>query len=151
MQVDISAAEGLLERVALFAEKGWIPPASIAATETIHELSSEGLNADGTRFENWDEDQVYSPSQQRKRIIAKVGIDQKDIRIAGTLLDALKLRTIDGLPSLAVSDSDSKLNRIAHGQMYHPKWRYHHKFLAVGNRMMKKIKVAISVAFKTAH
>jgi hypothetical protein len=148
MTVDCSSALAVLDRTEVFCKCGWIEPAALAAEETIIEHSARGEDADGNTFTMWSEDEVYSPRQEGRRRKLNLSTHQKDIRVKGDLLGSLKLRRVGGIPQLAVADdAKDKLNRIAHGQMYHPKWRYHHKFLAVGREMILQVKAAIIAAF----
>ncbi len=148
MTIDTSRALAKLARVELYAREGWKPIAAEVAKEMIRERSAQGLDADGNTFPQWSEDQVYSPEQKKRREKAGLTTDTKTMSVRGDLLGALQLRTIGGVEKLAVAESPGeKLNRIMHGQMYHPAWRYHHKIVAVSREMMMRIRMAVAAAF----
>lgn len=86
----------------------------------------------GTKKKRVEGKGPYSPSQERNRRIAGVQTTKKDLSVTGNLLNSL------GLMGNFVSVAD-EYQEIAHGQMYNPRWRYHHEFLFPGIHDDKKI------------
>lgn len=74
----------------------------------------------------------YSPTQESRRRKAGVQTNKKDLSVTGAMLDSL------GLVGNVVTVND-EFQDIAHGQMFNPKWRYHHEFLYPGIHDDKKI------------
>ena len=148
MTINTESAFETLDKTALFATVGWVIPASEAVKQTIVAETSIGRDSDGNKFEDWSDNNVYSPSQAKRRLRYGVTLSVKNLEVTGGLMEALKLREKDGKPSLSVAESSSdKLNRIAHGLMYHPKWRYHMKFLDAGKMAYEAVMLAIKGAF----
>ena len=66
---------------------------------------------------------------------------------SGNLMRSLGVHRIEGKVKLAVSnDANSRANKVAHGQMFHPKYspERHSKFLAVGETMMRRCTLAVA-------
>jgi len=146
MLVDTSSADAMLTRVTAYVTEGWKDVAAEEAKNVILDLTAQGLDADGNRFHD------YSDGHASVRARLGLPTDVKNLNMgilglhttAGGLLPSLKPRRRGTSVRLAVSDDpNSKLNKVAHGQMFHPKWSYHHNFLAVGERMLRKVEVAI--------
>jgi hypothetical protein len=68
-------------------------------------------------------------------------------RRSGNLMGSLKPRRNGSKVTLALPDDpNSRANLVALGQMEHPNWaaEKHSKFLAVGERMMRRCELAIA-------
>ena len=147
MFVDTSNALGMLDRVEAYTLGGWIVPAAEVVKEHIGESVKIGQDVDGGTFPMWSDEQVYSPRQEARREKEGLTTDIKTMSVTNEMMGSLDLRTIGGIPQLGVAENASdKLNRIMHGQMFHPKWRYHHKILGVTLLMIEKVKAAVIAA-----
>lgn len=130
-----------MERYA--SQKAIIHSAEIL-TRDIRSKTKAGKQADNTPFPSWyptefetDEIEslgtsVYSPSQTRKRKREGVTTARKNLNVTGGMLASL------GLDGNWVTVGE-QYQRIAHGQMFHPRWRYHHEFLLAGSDTVQKI------------
>ena len=136
----------LLELDAYVAE-GWKDVAAEEGQKVILELTAMGLDADGKKFSD------YTPDHAAVREGLGLQTGFKDLnmmgrsRRSGNLLASLKPRRNGTKVTLGVSDNpDSRANKVAKGQMYHPKWaaEKHSKFLAVGERMMRRCELAVA-------
>lgn len=147
MLIDISNADSMLLRVTEYVTEGWKEVAALEAEKTVKDLTAQGLDADGKKFSD------YTPRHAAVRASLGLQTGFKDLnmqgrsRRSGNLMASLKPRRIGGKLKLAVSaDPNSRANKVAHGQMFHPKWsaEKHSKFLAVGETMMRRCTLAVA-------
>jgi hypothetical protein len=139
-------AELLFKGLEAYVTEGWKVVAAEEAKNVILELTAEGKDADGNTLH------AYSDSHASVRQSLGLQVGRKDLRMGQLgLLPSLEPRRIGGKLKLAVADNaGDKLNKVAHGQMYHPAWSYHHKFLAVGDEMRKRVHQAVVGRYKRA-
>jgi hypothetical protein len=145
--VDTSGADRMLLELDAYVAEGWKDVAAEEGQAVILELTAQGLDADGKKFSGYTDDHAA--------VRAGLGLQTgfKDLnmrglsRRSGNLLGSLKPRRDGTKVTLGVSlDANSRANKVAHGQMFHPKWaaEKHSKFLAVGERMMRRCELAIA-------
>jgi hypothetical protein len=95
----------------------------------ILKRTAAGVDANLQRFPNWSDyndskkRSVYSPQQAARRKRAGKTTSKKNLKITNVLLASLHMSKGEILTVEGMSE------RIAHGQMYHRKWKYHHLFL----------------------
>jgi hypothetical protein len=144
-RIDASDVRRRIRRISEYAASA-LDDASTVLIQHIRRDTKRNRDADGNPFPAWTPyDDVkgngpYSPSQERKRKAAGVRTDKKDLFVVGDMLESL------GLRGRFVTVADDQ-ERKAHGQLFHPKWRYHHHFLyasddavtAIADLLAKKI------------
>ena len=144
---DSSSADAMLGRVSLYVTEGWKEVAAEEANKVAHELTAMGLDADGKKFSSYSDDHAAVREKLGLQTAFKDLNMQGRSRRSGNLMRSLGVHRIGGKVKLAVSnDPSSRANKVAHGQMFHPKWpaEKHSKFLAVGERMMHRVTLAVA-------
>jgi hypothetical protein len=146
MGVDTSNADTMLTALDAYVAEGWKDVAAEEGQKVILELTAQGIDADGKRFSDYTDDHA----RVRQSLGLQTGIKDLNMRglsrRSGNLLGSLKPRRDGSKVTLGVSnDPNSRANKVAHGQMFHPKWaaERHSKFLAVGERMMRRCELAV--------
>lgn len=138
---DFSGLQSSVNAVSNFIRVSAIKIVADIEIETIIENAGKGLDASNKAFPEWGDfyggDSIYSPSQQRRRKAKGKQTGRKDLRIDGALLEGMIL---DG----DVLTVKPELQSIAEGQMSHPRWKYHHIFLAHNDTATSKQERAVA-------
>ena len=134
-------------RVEAYVTEGWKDVAALEAEQVVKNLTAMGIDADGKRFSDYTD----GHAAVRKKLGFQTGFKDLNMkglsRRSGNLMGSLKPRRNGTKVVLSVSDdASSRANKVAHGQMYHPKWaaETHSKFLAVGEAMMHQVMLAVA-------
>ena len=121
---DTAEFERSCEAIAVYAEGVALEDAAEIALVDIRRKTASGVDADNETFH------AYSPGHARQRQRFGFATSPKDLKMSGGLMNGLNIEKAPKERSIVPS---ADRERVAEGQMYHPKWRYHHNFLAVGD------------------
>jgi hypothetical protein len=146
VKVDATALFDALDEIESFVKGEWQVKAAEILNEEIKSDSESGVDADGVKFPDNRPGHPYSLSQEVKRLSKSKSIILKDLKITGGLLKSGTLVN-NGLEPTGTDSKGTDYERIAHGQMKHPKWRYHHKFFAASDKAITKIAEAVQTLF----
>lgn len=109
----------------------------------IKSKTARHVDASNSRFPSWTPigkrkgPGPYSPEQERKRRKAGKQTANKDLAVSREMLNSLAVR--NGMVTVGPQHQ-----KKAQGQMEHPKWRYHHRFLLVGDDTKAQIEKEIA-------
>lgn len=132
-----------LKRIGAYAETRSNNDAARIVIAGIKARTSKGVDADNKRFPRWSSHHDkpgfnYSPSQTNKRKKAGATVSKKNLRITNEMLQSLHLNN----GTLITVDDAHAL--IARGQMEHPAWPYHHRFLMTNDEDVASVEQKIA-------
>jgi hypothetical protein len=116
----------------------------------VRELTAKGLDADGKRMHDYNPQ--YEASKNRQGVVTRLRRERRsrlDSRGVERSSRSLKNLWDTGGLMRGLRIEDDKIvpkpehEEIAHGQMYHPKWSYHHLFLGIGEKTNKKLELLL--------
>ncbi len=132
MKADFRPFRKLITALILFPTRHGMPIAYGVTITAIKENTDAGVDADEIPFH------PYSEGHKKKR--EKIGLQtsRKDLKMSKRMMGSVGL--YDNLVNVA-----PEFQEIAHGQMFHKNWQYHHLFLMVGDKTIKKIELAMYI------
>jgi hypothetical protein len=154
IKTDTRKLESRYKGLIHFIEREAIPTAQKYVLSQVRELTAKGLDADGVPFHDYSP--AYEARKNRRGTVTRV---TRESRLRGRNRNKFVERTTSSLKNL--SDTGEMMNglyrddnkivlrhardqQIAHGQMYHPKWSYHHLFLGIGEKTNKKLELLLA-------
>ncbi len=119
--IDATAFTALQEELLKAIDEHSIPTVAESHKKRILGLTAQGTDAFGEIFH------AYSPGHAKKRAAEGYSTDIKTLAMGEGRLQKIEL--VDD----ELTYTDDKAAEIAHGQMFHPKWRWHHHFFDVSD------------------
>lgn len=146
LRIDERGLDRVFNALTAYIQRRAVTDASDIVRDGILDRTSQGKDYRKRVFPIWTPYGVkrsqyqghspYSPSHANRRLKAGFQTGTKDLRMSGNMLDSIRLMG----NTLTVGE---EYQDIAHGQMFNPKWRYHHEFLSAGKSDVKEIEKKI--------